>query len=129
MIRRPPRSTRTDTLFPYTTLFRSIRFGPSDSRSAVCRPDQVRHWVFGGSRRNDLSWLRGCGTTEENLLGCISGGTARILAASPSSAVRQQEDNSWPSGKGLMLLDARLSRSEERRVGKEWVRTCRHRWS
>src|SRR3546814_4126728 len=29
MIRRPPRSTRTDTLFPYTTLFRSRR--PSDS--------------------------------------------------------------------------------------------------
>src|SRR3546814_14151337 len=27
MIRRPPRSTRTDTLFPYTTLFRSKRFG------------------------------------------------------------------------------------------------------
>src|SRR3546814_17856120 len=25
MIRRPPRSTRTDTLFPYTTLFRSIK--------------------------------------------------------------------------------------------------------
>src|SRR3546814_9124597 len=28
MIRRPPRSTRTDTLFPYTTLFRSISVGP-----------------------------------------------------------------------------------------------------
>src|SRR3546814_6993041 len=27
MIRRPPRSTRTDTLFPYTTLFRSNPFG------------------------------------------------------------------------------------------------------
>src|SRR3546814_5511903 len=27
MIRRPPRSTRTDTLFPYTTLFRSIAKG------------------------------------------------------------------------------------------------------
>src|SRR3546814_18102849 len=26
MIRRPPRSTRTDTLFPYTTLFRSLYF-------------------------------------------------------------------------------------------------------
>src|SRR3546814_11786047 len=25
MLRRPPRSTRTDTLFPYTTLFRSVR--------------------------------------------------------------------------------------------------------
>src|SRR3546814_1317891 len=31
MIRRPPRSTRTDTLFPYTTLFRSRRQG------IVCR--------------------------------------------------------------------------------------------
>src|SRR3546814_14438152 len=29
MIRRPPRSTRTDTLFPYTTLFRSVHFGSS----------------------------------------------------------------------------------------------------
>src|SRR3546814_9296499 len=27
IIRRPPRSTRTDTLFPYTTLFRSSMFG------------------------------------------------------------------------------------------------------
>src|SRR3546814_1839843 len=29
MIRRPPRSTRTDTLFPYTTLFRSVHGGTS----------------------------------------------------------------------------------------------------
>src|SRR3546814_14435808 len=28
MIRRPPRSTRTDTLFPYTTLFRSLDWSP-----------------------------------------------------------------------------------------------------
>src|SRR3546814_11427909 len=28
MVRRPPRSTRTDTLFPYTTLFRSLRRRP-----------------------------------------------------------------------------------------------------
>src|SRR3546814_1535400 len=34
MIRRPPRSTRTDTLFPYTTLFRSITIGP-DNNSLV----------------------------------------------------------------------------------------------
>src|SRR3546814_9544099 len=31
MIRRPPRSTRTDTLFPYTTLFRSSSSEPSAS--------------------------------------------------------------------------------------------------
>src|SRR3546814_2945853 len=29
MIRRPPRSTRTDTLFPYTTLFRSLGLDPA----------------------------------------------------------------------------------------------------
>src|SRR3546814_7806431 len=33
MIRRPPRSTRTDTLFPYTTLFRSYR----QALPALCR--------------------------------------------------------------------------------------------
>src|SRR3546814_6235584 len=34
MIRRPPRSTRTDTLFPYTTLFRSIAPFPGASTGA-----------------------------------------------------------------------------------------------
>src|SRR3546814_1989781 len=43
MIRRPPRSTRTDTLFPYTTLFRSpgsagfCRRRPADSVAATAR--------------------------------------------------------------------------------------------
>src|SRR3546814_8489745 len=42
MIRRPPRSTRTDTLFPYTTLFRSLHeqrpdLPPEPSRSAYLR--------------------------------------------------------------------------------------------
>src|SRR3546814_5132887 len=34
MIRRPPRSTRTDTLFPYTTLFRSSFLAPSSNRKS-----------------------------------------------------------------------------------------------
>src|SRR3546814_4083462 len=34
MIRRPPRSTRTDTLFPYTTLFRSAKICASSSTEA-----------------------------------------------------------------------------------------------
>src|SRR3546814_3969506 len=34
MIRRPPRSTRTDTLFPYTTLFRSARHRDHQDRRA-----------------------------------------------------------------------------------------------
>src|SRR3546814_1781729 len=35
MIRRPPRSTRTDTLFPYTTLFRSIASRREHSRTST----------------------------------------------------------------------------------------------
>src|SRR3546814_10169738 len=42
MIRRPPRSTRTDTLFPYTTLFRSRQVDPAatgkSSRTACHAP-------------------------------------------------------------------------------------------
>src|SRR3546814_8495189 len=42
MIRRPPRSTRTDTLFPYTTLFRSIVGSFLPRRAARTRiPEQA----------------------------------------------------------------------------------------
>src|SRR3546814_7713159 len=41
MIRRPPRSTRTDTLFPYTTLFRSPSRSPHESPWA-CSPSAGR---------------------------------------------------------------------------------------
>src|SRR3546814_1643761 len=37
MIRRPPRSTRTDTLFPYTTLFRSLKCGGKTSADCTSR--------------------------------------------------------------------------------------------
>src|SRR3546814_1547629 len=53
MIRRPPRSTRTDTLFPYTTLFRSIRGG--HSAVPVVRPTRG----FAGVPEHRLIlWLR-----------------------------------------------------------------------
>src|SRR3546814_442452 len=42
MIRRPPRSTRTDTLFPYTTLFRSRRNLLDQLRLAAFRTDGFR---------------------------------------------------------------------------------------
>src|SRR3546814_10447134 len=46
MIRRPPRSTRTATLFPYTTLFRSadLAAAPRNGRSARAR--RFRHRLF-----------------------------------------------------------------------------------
>src|SRR3546814_17572308 len=43
MIRRPPRSTRTYTLFPYTTLFRSRHFAPP------CRPVLRLGWTAPGN--------------------------------------------------------------------------------
>src|SRR3546814_2183505 len=41
MIRRPPRSTRTDTLFPYTTLFRSPPPSPADDSSSIFEPSSA----------------------------------------------------------------------------------------
>src|SRR3546814_17417976 len=41
MIRRPPRSTRTDTLFPYTTLFRSAHEGTDEERSGHVDADEA----------------------------------------------------------------------------------------
>src|SRR3546814_19768991 len=51
MIRRPPRSTRTDTLFPYTTLFRS---NPSHSRHHCAMEKQYDRKYFD-------RWYRGGG--------------------------------------------------------------------
>src|SRR3546814_15488077 len=50
MIRRPPRSTRTDPLFPYTTLFRSIALGGDVGRHqrlfhARIAADRARHQI------------------------------------------------------------------------------------
>src|SRR3546814_9530193 len=44
MIRRPPRSTRTDTLFPYTTLCRSARSSPTSSLSRSRTPRAHGAW-------------------------------------------------------------------------------------
>src|SRR3546814_18101240 len=51
MIRRPPRSTRTDTLFPYTTLFRSLHHACARLRLHPARTGTERR----GARRRALS--------------------------------------------------------------------------
>src|SRR3546814_1546820 len=47
MIRRPPRSTRTDTLFPYTTLFRSGYSGNSGNQGLRDTGGEIRHLRHG----------------------------------------------------------------------------------
>src|SRR3546814_11914481 len=113
MIRRPPRSTRTDTLFPYTTLFRSYRsYGADDvarlsfvrrARGLGFSLDQVRE-LLDLSERSD----RPCDTVD-------------AIACTHLAEVERK----------IADLDAlrRELRSEERRVGKECVSTFRSRWS
>src|SRR3546814_701145 len=66
MIRRPPRSTRTDTLFPYTTLFRSTGLiGCQENRHCgdiirLAKPRRIQHVhkvrVHLRSRPGDFRW-------------------------------------------------------------------------
>src|SRR3546814_15003211 len=101
MIRRPPRSTRTDTLFPYTTLFRS-KVGLWDViRSAERRTSSDS--LIREAEAHDL---------------------AALVAELPD--LRMIDFN---GGKAAVIGRRQLPRSEERRVGKECVSTCRSRWS
>src|SRR3546814_12891992 len=66
MIRRPPRSTRTDTLFPYTTLFRSRRvqkFSTSAVRSEPAVVSPSRTPLISGKRRRTA--------TRDRIIGVI----------------------------------------------------------
>src|SRR3546814_4438541 len=53
MIRRPPRSTRTDTLFPYTTLFRSLYRMDPDVPLIV--PEVNAHAIDGYAKKNIIA--------------------------------------------------------------------------
>src|SRR3546814_14199095 len=53
MIRRPPRSTRTDTLFPYTTLFRSPSRG-REGRNSRLQPLRMPGDMLGHEGRDEI---------------------------------------------------------------------------
>src|SRR3546814_12363405 len=50
MIRRPPRSTRTDTLFPYTTLFRSVQLIDDKGNIVLDLNKEDNQRIQGGDR-------------------------------------------------------------------------------
>src|SRR3546814_5786332 len=68
MIRRPPRSTRTDTLFPYTTLFRSVWHWRHDRW--LCGCDRFTHCYlvarYGASNTGRLFCCSGHRRSEEH---------------------------------------------------------------
>src|SRR3546814_12111863 len=72
MIRRPPRSTRTDTLFPYTTLFRSF-VAPREAREIGQRLHRLRDGrarrVGGGDGRERVGGIVAAGHTKLHPIG------------------------------------------------------------
>src|SRR3546814_18393421 len=98
MIRRPPRSTRTDTLCPYTTLFRSGVEHGGKLEQRVEHGD-AKPPAAGALMNGDLPHEHGFRVVDKAI--------ARYQAADLAIALR----------------------TEERRVGKECVSTCRSRWS
>src|SRR3546814_17290950 len=108
MIRRPPRSTRTDTLSPDTTLFRSgTKLPPAATAN---RPERV-----------GASW-RAVGVSlvfhPRNPYLPTTHANVRHFHAE-----RDGKTVAWWFGGGFDL------RSEARRVGQECVNTCISRWS
>src|SRR3546814_4369792 len=79
MIRRPPRSTRTDTLFPYTTLFRSDA-GSTTTKAEVCRRLRVNHRIAASRELRpevgDADDLRG---DSGGCLGCCRSGELPVV--------------------------------------------------
>src|SRR3546814_13715537 len=125
MIRRPPRSTRTDTLFPYTTLFRSWALGKRTiwvdavrgeastwEAQRLMTDDQARafgfHCAFGDIIAADQ---RRCASAPE----ASAAGWSAIQTAAPGR----------PTG-GATSVGTR-PRSADRRVGEGGVRTCGQR--
>src|SRR3546814_11798891 len=122
MIRRPPRSTRTDTLFPYTTLFRSgiARFRVQRELEVTTPFRQIEA---------EIESLPQDGGVLASIERAALEQEARRFAESQGyavdwNAVAQLDDEALVNGIGQMA-----PRSEERRVGKECVSTCRSRWS
>src|SRR3546814_19963196 len=116
MIRRPPRSTRTDTLFPYTTLFRSYYDGQfDDSRLAInlaqtCAEEGgvlLNYFRATGLLKDRDGKISGVTARDEE-----AGGTHEFHASTVINAtgvfVDQVLQMDFPSAR----------RSEERRVGK-----------
>src|SRR3546814_14482163 len=106
MIRRPPRSTRTDTLFPYTTLFRS--FAAVKAQGPVAATDVREQQRIDPLRQSRLRRLR----QKQQPTRDISAGDAVVIALRVV----------------VHAADA-LGRSDERPLGKAGVSSCRSRWS
>src|SRR3546814_20936087 len=126
MIRLPPRSTRTDTLFPYTTLFRSTpyqTFNAGRDKSFSYRfetPGRVIVFIGDTGPSEALTELaRGADILVSEVID--NEDAVRMIASDPHFPPQAQKPLA------AHLRHNTLS-SEERRVGKGSERQLRYRW-
>src|SRR3546814_11948897 len=117
MIRRPPRSTRTDTLVPYTTLFRSLREFRNGTRIVHCDGAGVilgaRLLGFNAGERiciNDFFWPMAARCEARDHKVFLLGGRSVVIQPD-MTAVRRQAPSPHISG-------SRLVQSENTRADK-----------
>src|SRR3546814_15974578 len=121
MIRRPPRSTRTDTLFPYTTLFRALL----EVRDFAALPGRGVRGRIGDSALHlgNLRLMRELGAAPPEL-------PARMQAYETQG----QTAIALPRGTHILAMAGVADtlkpgrKSEKRRAGKRRVQACRNRW-
>src|SRR3546814_19035556 len=133
MIRRPPRSTRTYTLFPYTTLFRSAGLMEHEGRAVVFEnaadmADRIDSDEFDVSA-DDILVLKNIG--PKGAPGMPEAGyipiPRKLAVQGVKDMVRISDGRMSGTAFGPIVLHVTPDRSEERRVGQEGVGTCRFR--
>src|SRR3546814_19095145 len=118
MRRRPPRSTRPDTLFPYTTLFRS-----SDRDERTVPPVTRSSAPAAGEPHGGLPYALGAYV----IWGFVPLFFKLLDSVPPVEVLAQRI--LWSMPLCFVIMVFRRQRSEERRVGKGCVSPCRSRWS
>src|SRR3546814_16693613 len=127
MIRRPPRSTRTDTLFPYTTLFRSqiaCKFAPDACLYELQRSLALFHISLadGGLPLSPCKLHISLGDRPGQ------GQSRRCIVEIGRSRGGTRLRNGIRLTPPEIEIPAKI-RSEERRVGKGYVSKCKSRWA
>src|SRR3546814_16975963 len=133
MIRPPPRSTRTDTLFPYTTLFRAAeaagrvrteraqrqrRAAPGIAADFQIRQaDAVAH-----ARRADRFHRRISADMHQDRVAAVACDLQRVTVGEMQQAASRKRGQ-------RVRFEFDDDRSEESRVGQECVSPCISRWS
>src|SRR3546814_18866064 len=131
MIRRPPRSTRTDTLFPYTTLFRSCA---AEQREVVHRleDDAEAALIFAGTA---VALCEGFSQPRQILTIAFRHELRCFVTKHEAGPVARREVELLhhriyhPHDDDVEQVRHGFQSSEERRVGNECVSTCISRCS